>query len=268
LKKSASRYYWKSLFTLLKGIRHPGKLIPLWLKRSAKSATRIELKTGESFLVFSLMDVWVLKETILDRQYEQIGVPLQDGWTVVDIGAALGDYSVWAAKQTPHGRLIAVEPFPPSVSLLRSNLEKNRVYNAEVFSGAIAAENGTTRLKVVGKIVQNSTASGQDGDELLEVKTVNLEELFKMYSISKCDYLKLDCEGGEYAILFNASPATFERIDRMGMEIHDGMTNHNRQEMIQFLESRGYFTRLTLNPVHQELAYLYAEKLVTKKEHL
>lgn len=218
-------------------------------------------------MVFSLMDLWILKETLLDRQYEQVSLPLQDGWTIVDIGAALGDYAVWAAKQTPHGRLIAVEPYPPSVSLLRSNIEKNHVYNVELFAGAIAASSGTTTLKVErGSIVQNSTAVNQKSGQVIEVKTASLDDLFAQYEISKCDYLKMDCEGGEYEILFSASAQSLTKIERICMEVHDGMTNYGREDMIKFLEKSGYQTRLTINPVHVELAYLYAEKITNKKE--
>jgi FkbM family methyltransferase len=226
----------------------------------------VELKNGETFLVFSLMDVWILKETLLDRQYEQVGVPLQDGWIVLDIGAALGDYSVWAAKQLPHGRVIAIEPYPPSIALMRTNLEKNHIQNVEVFEGAVSAANGTTTLKVEGKVVQNSTAADDKYTNTVEVNTISLEELFKQFSINNCDYLKMDCEGGEYDILFSASNAALARIDRICMEIHDGMTVHDHSEMIQFLESNGYQTKLTPNPVHQELAFLYAEKSDLQKE--
>jgi len=218
-------------------------------------------------MVFSLMDLWILKETLLDRQYELVSLPLQDGWTIVDIGAALGDYTVWAAKQTPHGRLIAVEPYPPSVSLLRSNLEKNHVFNVEVFAGAIAASSGSTTLQVEqGSIVQNSTAVYQKSGQGVEVKTASLDDLFAQYEISKCDYLKMDCEGGEYEILFSASVQFLAKIDRICMEVHDGMTHHNREDMIKFLEKSGYQTRLAINPVHAELAYLYAVKTTIEKE--
>ncbi len=218
-------------------------------------------------MVFSLMDLWILKETILDRQYEQVSLPLQDGWTIVDIGAALGDYAVWAAKQTPHGRVIAVEPYPPSVSLLRSNIDKNRVYNIELFSGAVAAGSGSTILKVEqGSIVQNSTAAELKTDQTVTVDTLSLDDLFARFEIGKCDYLKLDCEGGEYEILFSTSKQTLDKIDRICMEVHDGMVPLNRQDMIKFLENAGYQTRLTPNPVHTELAYLYAEKTSLKKE--
>jgi FkbM family methyltransferase len=241
-------------------------MLSLFFNKSTQKSSKIKLRSGESFLVFSLMDVWVLKETILDRQYELVGVSLEDGWTVLDIGAALGDYSVWAAKQTPHGRLIAVEPYPPSVELLRTNLENNQVSNVEVFAGAVSAHSGTTTMQVAGRVVQNSTAASGKSEHVVEVKTISLETLFKQFAIQKCDYLKMDCEGGEYEILFSASKETLARIDRICMEIHDGMTDHDHHEMIRFLEANGYVTRLTPNPVHQELAYLYAEKSGLKKE--
>jgi FkbM family methyltransferase len=251
---------------LLRGIKNPGIVFSLFFKRSTKYAARVNLKSGETFMVFSLMDLWILKETLLDRQYEQVSLPLQDGWTIVDIGAALGDYSVWAAKQTPRGRLIAVEPYPPSVSLLRSNIEKNRVFNVEVFAGAIAASSGSTSLKVEqGSVVQNSTAVEQKSGQVIEVKTISLDDLFAQFEITKCDYLKMDCEGGEYEILFTASDKSFTKIDRICMEVHDGMTQYNRNDMIKFLEESGYRTRLTVNPVHAELAYLFAEKTHLRK---
>lgn len=266
MTNQAINYYLSSITTLFKGIRNPGVFFSLLFGASTEKAKEVKLKSGETFFVFSLMDVWILKETLLDRQYELASVHLQDGWTVFDIGAALGDYSVWAAQQNPHGRVIAVEPYPPSISLMRTNLEKNHVHNVEVFEGAISAANGTTTLKIEGKVVQNSTAADGKHTNMIEVKTISLEELFRQYAISKCDYLKMDCEGGEYDILFTASGETLERIDRICMEIHDGMTVHHRGEMIQFLERHGYQIKLTPNPVHQELAYLYAEKSSLQKE--
>jgi FkbM family methyltransferase len=268
LNLKAFQYYLKSFSTLLRGVKNPGVVFSLFFRRSINYAARVNLKTGETFMVFSLMDLWILKETLLDRQYEKVSLPLQDGWTIVDIGAALGDYAVWAAKQTPHGHVIAVEPFSPSVSLLRSNVEKNRIFNVELFAGAITAASGSTTLQVEqGRIVQNSTAVNQKTANGVEVKTISLEDLFVKYGITKCDYLKMDCEGGEYEILFSAPELVLAKIDRICMEVHDGMTKHNREDMIQFLEKSGYKTRLTINPVHAELAYLYAVKTTLEKEH-
>lgn len=211
-----------------------------------------------------MMDVWIIKETCLDCQYEQASQPLQDKWTVVDVGAAFGDYAVWAARQIPAGRVIAVEPWPSSVSLLRSNLEKNRVYNAEIYEGALAGKDGYAHLSFqADRAVQNTTSSQTLAQHSIEVKTLTLATLFEKFGVSDCDYLKIDCEGGEYEILFTASPKTLACVQRICMEIHDGIDGHNRFEMITFLQGQGYRTRLTPNPVHDNLAYLFADRSAT-----
>lgn len=212
-------------------------------------------------MVSTGMDLWVLKETILDRTYERVGTTLQPNWTVVDIGAALGDFAVWASRQVVQGKVIAVEPFPQSVELLYQNLRLNLIYNCRVVKAAIAGQNGRTTLHLVtGEAVQHSTAMGQENSEQIEVETMTLSTLFKQNQVVFCDLLKLDCEGAEYDILFNTDELTLSRITRICMEVHDEMTAHTHEEMQRFLESHGYVTRLTSNPVHSHLAYLYAER--------
>ena len=267
MKLAAFRYYIISIFRMIKGFSNPWVLFSLWLAPSETHTKILRLRNGERFEVFSLMDAWVVKETVLEGQYEQVSLPLEDGWTVMDIGAALGDYAVWAARQTSHGRVIAVEPFPLAVEVLRRNLKQNDIHNAEVVAGAAASSNGMTSLKVVGKVVQNSTANNGAGGETLTVETFTLAELFKRTGVTCCDYLKMDCEGGEYDILFTAAEETLQQVERICMEVHDGMTSHDRGEMIRFLQQHGYQTKLTLNPVHHELAYLYAIKNSPRKEH-
>lgn len=213
------------------------------------------------------MDAWVIKETVLDRQYESAGVPLQEGWTVLDIGAALGDYAVWAARQVPSGRVIAVEPYPPSVAALRENLALNQVSNVEIFEGAVSAKSGVSTLRVdANRVVQNTTSNLGGQREQVEVKTVSLQQLFDLFSVRRVDYLKMDCEGGEYEILFSVAADTLDKVERICMEVHDGLTEHSRGDMIRFLQEHGYQTHLTANPVHQNLAYLYAEKINLESE--
>ena len=108
--------------------------------------------------------------------------------------------------------------------------------------------------------MQNSTVREEDRSRLIEVKTIDLAGLLKSFTIERCDYLKIDCEGGEYDLLFNTPAETLKRVLHICMEVHDGMTAHNRQEMISFLEGQGYETRLTPNPVHGDLVYLYAKR--------
>ncbi|MGE5604011.1 MAG: FkbM family methyltransferase, partial [Nitrososphaerales archaeon] len=122
-------YYLRSLFTLLTGIRNRGALISLLRGRGP---VILELSDGSRYHVKTLMDAWIVKETVLDRDYERHGTPLRDGWAVLDVGAASGDFAVFAGRRTPRGRVIAYEPAPDSVATLRKNVAENGLRNVEV----------------------------------------------------------------------------------------------------------------------------------------
>ncbi|RQW02921.1 FkbM family methyltransferase, partial [candidate division KSB1 bacterium] len=87
-------YYLSSLLTLLRQTRNGYVCFGLLLH---KKPVVIKLKNGCQFKVRSLMDVWIVKETCLDRDYESNATPIQDGWTIIDIGAGLGDFAISVA---------------------------------------------------------------------------------------------------------------------------------------------------------------------------
>lgn len=65
----------------------------------------MKLRNGQQVKVRSLMDIWIVKETCLDKDYEVNGVPIADGWQVVDIGAGLGDFVLSAANERPNCKI-------------------------------------------------------------------------------------------------------------------------------------------------------------------
>src|SRR5512138_2123518 len=113
-------YYLRSVATLLGGVRNWPALLRLLGK--GRGPVALTLRDGTRYRVDSLMGAWIVKETNLDRDYERYGTPIVDGWNVVDIGAGLGDFTIFAARRTPHGRVYAYEPAPDSIELLRQNL--------------------------------------------------------------------------------------------------------------------------------------------------
>src|SRR5262245_47231955 len=92
-------YYLTSIPRLLVGITNWPSILG-WLMRPApRGFGVVALRGGLRFEARSLMDIWVIKETCIDRGYEAAAVPLQPGWTVIDIGAGLGDFTVDAARK-------------------------------------------------------------------------------------------------------------------------------------------------------------------------
>lgn len=251
------RYYAASAPTLLGGITNWPALLGLPFRKQAV----IKLRNGCRFRVRGLMGVWIVKEVCLDRDYAASSVPVADGWTVIDVGAGLGEFAILVAHEHPTTEVYAFEPFPASFALLEENLRLNRLENVRAFRQAVGAASGTLTLAATGEAVQHtttgSTVSGA-ARSTLEVAALSLDDLFRVHGLERCDYLKIDCEGCEFEILFNAAPATLARIDRICLEYHDGFTAHSHPELVDYLQRQGYQVERTPNPVHDYLGLLYA----------
>lgn len=251
-------YYLGSIPTLILGVKNWWQLPLLAM---GKRPFTLRLQDGTQFAVRSLMDAWIIKETCLDRDYEVHGTPLQPGWTIVDIGAGLGDFSIFAAKKHASNRVIGLEPFPESFDLLNQNIAINGITNITAVPVAVGKENGRMQLVTSGAAVQHSTSlddiAAQNATRI-DVQTRTLDALFADHGIEQCDFLKLDCEGGEYDILFNASDEALSKISYICMEYHNNITQYSHQDLANFLQKKGFIVQTTVNPVHEDLGFLFA----------
>jgi len=253
---SRIRYYLTSLPTLLWGIKNWPSVIYSLLLDPGKRI--VSLRNGCRFRFRTLMDLWIIKETCLDHQYEQASTVLEDGWTILDIGAGLGDWCICVAARYPRTAIYAYEPFPDSFALLEENLALNRVSNVKAFPYAISSREGSINLHIVSQhAVQHSTALKTDTPGT-RVQSVTLDQVLS--EIPQCDYLKMDCEGAEYDILFGADDMTLQKIKHICLEYHDGVTEFSHQDLVLFLARKNFQIRLTPNPAWRHLGFLYAVK--------
>ena len=254
-------YYVSSVPTLLRGMRPRGAILRLFLGLPVRTPIAVTLSSGLRFRVTTPMDAWVLKETCLDRDYEK-DAPLGPDWTVVDVGAAFGDFTVHAARFCPRGVVHAFEPLPDNFRRLEEHLRTNGVSNVRAAQQAIAAAPGTLTLyTVTGLTGQHRTAGdGQSASEpAVRVPATTLSRAFADRGIARCDLLKIDCEGAEFEIILGLTPRVLSRIARIVLEYHDHVTAHTHEELVKFLEERGFDVRVRPNPAWKELGFLYAE---------
>ena len=244
------KYYFSLAFLIIKNIKKISQDHGFFL---------INLKNGTVFRIRNLMDLWTLGETYLNRDYENHGARLGLRWTIIDIGAAFGDFSVFAAQQSPDNHVIAVEPLPSSLYLLKQNINNNHLKNISIFSGALSS----TQTKI--PILENKTNYGHSLISSAATKlvdSISLTELFTRYHISRCHLIKCDCEGSEYDIFSGLPAATFKKINRIVMEYHlftDGSSQ--KFEKLQIvLKKNNFKLKLSPNPIHSNLGFLYAFK--------
>jgi FkbM family methyltransferase len=127
---------------------------------------------------------------------------LSPGKVFVDIGANVGVFAIKAAKEVGEGGLvIAVEPFLETALRLSKNVQANGYRNVRVRNLCIGrtTQHGVLHLN---KEKPNSFSLVRNGaTRSISVLSASLDDLCGWENVDRLDYLKIDAEGAEAAIL-------------------------------------------------------------------
>lgn len=261
----AGWYYLTSIFRIVLNIKNWPVLLPLFLFRNRSREHQVKLRYPPFRIwVRSAMDIWSVKETFLDAFYTRYGVPVQNGWRVLDIGAGIGDFCLYAAFGNPQTVIYAFEPFPDSYRLLLKNLTTNAVDNVLAFQQALWSQNGRLMLDLSAgeplQIISSIQYQEHTDRDAISVEAVSLSQVFQNLGIGVINLLKMDCEGAEYAILLSTPEGVMARIERIIMEYHNFDPDHNHQVLVRFLEKMGFSVSTHKNFVHEQIGYLFATR--------
>lgn len=197
-----------------------------------------ELRAGVRFNMESgRHDVRVLNEIWLDRIYERIGdFRVCDGWTVVDLGAHKGAFTVRAALAGPRTIVHAVEPAPANLSCLRTNLQLNRIANVHVHDVAVGRARGRAVLAFeTADSGRGSLVAARGHSQHMVVDTVTLEELLVDVD-GPVDLLKIDVEGAEYDVLRSMPEQALSSVRRVVLEYH-AVEDRTAEQVLRELRS-------------------------------
>jgi FkbM family methyltransferase len=145
------------------------------------------------------------------------------GDTVLDIGAHIGLFTVLLARLVgEHGRVFSFEPTPLTRSVLAQTVRMNRCSSiVSIRSEAVARSTGTAPFYDTGAPLSNanSLVPAQPGSEVHEVATVSIDDFAATHGLS-IQFLKIDAEGGELAILDGARKTLRRDRPRVQLEVH------------------------------------------------
>ncbi len=155
---------------------------------------------------------------VYDRQFASVSMEAES-W-IVDLGANIGAFSVYAARRWGAGRrLLAVEPNPACAAVLRRNLRRNGLAAARVLEVAVSARSGPARLfqdhRATDARLMPGSAETAPG---LRVPCLRLEQV--LAEIPRVALLKLDIEGEEYGLLW-ADSSAWRKVERLALEYHE-----------------------------------------------
>lgn len=150
------------------------------------------------------------------------------GNTVYDIGANMGYVSMSLAKRVgPGGHVIAFEPVPRNLDLLRMNIGNNRLLNIQVFAVAASDRRGEAVIRVSGNLSTASLIWHRRDPSAVElvINTVAIDDLVEAGDLPEPKFVKIDVEGAEGLVLMgmhrtlaSARPVLFIECSDAGRE--------------------------------------------------
>lgn len=169
---------------------------------------------------FMRSDYYVIGEVWKKRVYEQEGLRIGKKDVVIDIGAHLGAFTVYAAKRATLGRVFSFEPSKANFLLLKENVRLNNLHNVSHHRVGVAGKKQKIKLYLDPiSTARNSCYLKSKRYEL--INCLSLKDVFEKHKIKKCDFLKIDCEGAEYDILKKAPRNLYRLISKIVLEYHD-----------------------------------------------
>lgn len=222
-------------------------------------------------------------EIFVQEVYAAYDLRVPAGGLVLDIGANIGMFALYALRKFPGARVYCFEPAPHCLERLRVNLgqlgDAVRIFSTalgdhtgevefsyyphySIMSGMFADEKqdlavlrAGARTQYVDKYGSEPDArmldllvgSKLDGKQTLLCPITTLSQVIAAERIDRVSLAKIDVERAEGAILAGIAEADWPRIDQLVVEVHDqGAREH--EAMAGMLSRRGYGTALFSEP--------------------
>jgi FkbM family methyltransferase len=234
--------------------------------RSLGPADRAWARSGASFTtpsgaVVSLPAAYSsgAREMYCRNVYLRTGLVMPTKGWVVDLGANRGLFSIWAA--VTGARVIAVEAQEGFAPLILELAQHNGV--AERVQVEIALASGVTASGAkAGVVADDRRWSTTSHGASTRPADVSLPQLISKYQIDRIRLLKIDIEGGEFAVLPADDDLNWlQDVDQIVLEIHRDFGD--APSLIDRIRSHGFAVELRDNDggrvaaTSTQLSYVY-----------
>ncbi|HEX9349030.1 MAG TPA: amino acid adenylation domain-containing protein [Gemmatimonadales bacterium] len=237
---------------------------------------------------------YIYNEIFVLQAYLRHGITIQDGDCVVDAGANIGLFTVFASRLAPNVRIHAFEPNPTVFACLQANAaayggaagvtchpvglsRDNRSGDLTFFEGmsllsGLYADPATER-DVVKSYVRNQQDDGAGSerwsseigaliDERLQSQSVTvqlrtLSDVIADEAIERIDLLKINVEKSELDVLLGLGHADWPKVRQLVIEVD---LRSNLEPITSLLEQQGFEVLVEQDPLLRstDLCYVYA----------
>lgn len=175
---------------------------------------------------------------------------LREDMTFVDVGANQGEFSLFASRRLPKGRVLAFEPMSLFFDRLTFNVRLNGITNVQCYKFGLSdrkAEvpiyfNAQNNANHEGLASVFSLDRRDQNKEIISLSTLD-EVLKAASSIGSVDFIKIDVEGSEWAVLKGSQEVLRKYRPALMVELNDetaALAGYSVEEMITWLQQFGY----------------------------
>jgi FkbM family methyltransferase len=200
----------------------------------------------------------VFNEIIGHKVYHNDFVNVEENDIVIDIGFNYGLFSMVSLKNNP-SKIIAFEPNPKLVSNYQKFFNHEKI---ELHQKAVSNKTGIVTFNEnndPGMSTLLSDINTHNINAIYEVELINFYEFIQKNNINQIDYLKIDCEGGEYDI-FDSIPNEYltNQVKKIALEFHHKFEDEKVQKLYNKIISCGFETKIMHD--NGSIGMIYAKK--------
>jgi len=254
---------WREVPRCLQEFEEPVALLATYLGLSDMTMpTVVKHRSGLRLQVNEFGDLEAIWQIFLRRVYD---VRPTDR-VIVDAGGNVGLFSCYASWRAPQSQILTIEPFPSTVTRLRTHLAENGLEaRVTVLDRALTATPGEVVMPLdTPSSQQKPVLQGPaDGKTVIRVPSVPLSDAVATLP-ERIDLLKMDIEGSEFEVLLHAPRKTLQRFQRINVEHHEPPvgTSYSKAGLIAHLEQAGFTVRQYAGTAGDAYGILHCEKRI------
>ena len=163
---------------------------------------------------------------------------------ILDIGANVGYFALYASKRFKSSTIFSFEPFPPTYLRLKEHILTNKIQNVFTFPYAVSDKNERVNFYSIdwaGANTLNSDKFDIDNCKITQVDCISFSAIFELTKVGSFDLAKIDCEESEYPMLIKTADESILKIRNFVIEVHADKV-YNANDLIVRFERLGYKT--------------------------
>ncbi|MCX6780327.1 MAG: FkbM family methyltransferase, partial [Candidatus Magasanikbacteria bacterium] len=200
----------------------------------------------------------VSAEIFKHREYRIAEESIKNSDIILDVGAHKGFFAAYCTALNSKAEIFCIEPEKNNLIALKNNKKDNKLKNVTIIEAALSDKTGQADLVVTADSHNHYLdIIAEEGDSMQKTTTFNFSDLLKEYKIKSVSLLKMDIEGGEYAVFNGLNTEDFSKIKNIVMEYHN-FPDRNYKKIEQQLRENGFGVQVFPSKFDKTMGFIFA----------